>query len=83
MFIENFIGEAKLVSDLIHTNIVQTYHLGEARGIYFIAMELIRGVNLEQFTNSSRTNSGSCPRVGCFHYAVESPRPRLRAHQSR
>jgi serine/threonine-protein kinase len=48
-FIENFIGEAKLVSDLIHTNIVQTYHLGEARGVYFIAMELIRGVNLEQF----------------------------------
>src|ERR1044071_7024151 len=49
MFIENFIGEAKLVADLIHTNIVQTYHLGEARGVYFIAMELIRGVNLEQF----------------------------------
>jgi len=49
-FIDNFIGEAKLVADLIHTNIVQTYHLGEARGIYFIAMELIRGVNLEQFT---------------------------------
>jgi len=48
-FIENFIGEAKLVADLIHTNIVQTYHLGETRGIYFIAMELINGVNLEQF----------------------------------
>jgi len=47
-FIENFIGEAKLVADLIHTNIVQTYHLGEANGVYFIAMELIRGVNLEQ-----------------------------------
>ena len=49
-FIDNFIGEAKLVADLIHTNIVQTYHLGETRGIYFIAMELIRGVNLEQFS---------------------------------
>ena len=48
-FIDNFIGEAKLVADLIHTNIVQTYHLGETNGIYFIAMELIRGVNLEQF----------------------------------
>src|SRR5258706_8418655 len=48
-FIDNFIGEAKLVADLIHTNIVQTYHLGETRGLYFIAMELIRGVNLEQF----------------------------------
>ncbi len=48
-FIENFVGEAKLVADLIHTNIVQTYHLGETNGVYFIAMELIRGVNLEQF----------------------------------
>ncbi len=48
-FIDNFIGEAKLVADLIHTNIVQTYHLGEVRGMFFIAMELIRGVNLEQF----------------------------------
>jgi eukaryotic-like serine/threonine-protein kinase len=48
-FIENFIGEAKLVADLIHSNIVQTYHLGETRGVYFMAMELIRGVNLEQF----------------------------------
>ena len=51
MFIENFIGEAKLVADLIHTNIVQTYHLGDTNGICFIAMELIRGVNLEQFTH--------------------------------
>jgi eukaryotic-like serine/threonine-protein kinase len=49
-FIENFIGEAKLVADLIHTNIVQTYHLGEAGGMYYIAMELIRGLNLEQFS---------------------------------
>src|SRR6516162_206430 len=50
MFIEIFIGEAKLVADLIHTNIVQTYHLGETNGAAFICMELIRGVNLEQFT---------------------------------
>jgi serine/threonine-protein kinase len=48
-FIDNFIGEARLVADLIHTNIVQTYHLGETRGVFFMAMELIRGVNLEQF----------------------------------
>jgi len=46
-FVENFIGEAKLVADLIHTNIVQTYHLGEAAGQVFIAMELINGVNLD------------------------------------
>jgi serine/threonine-protein kinase len=51
IFMDNFIGEAKLVADLIHTNIVQTYQLGEANGLCFIAMELIRGVNLEQFTH--------------------------------
>src|SRR5260221_2395308 len=50
-FIDNFIGEAKLVADLIHTNIVQTYHLGESKGVYYISMELIRGVNLEQFSD--------------------------------
>jgi eukaryotic-like serine/threonine-protein kinase len=55
-FIENFIGEAKLVADLIHTNIVQTYHLGEARGLYFICMELIHGVNLEQFAQKLHEN---------------------------
>ncbi len=60
-FIENFVGEAKLVADLIHTNIVQTYHLGEAKGIYFIAMELIRGVNLEQFAEQLRDKSRVLP----------------------
>ncbi len=67
-FIDNFIGEAKLVSDLIHTNIVQTYHLGEStrliyakmgvnpyglrpgQKVYYIAMELIHGSNLQQFS---------------------------------
>ena len=61
-FIENFIGEAKLVADLIHTNIVQTYHLGEANGVYFIAMELIRGVNLEQFAQQLTDKRRILPR---------------------
>ncbi|MBI2946114.1 MAG: serine/threonine protein kinase [Verrucomicrobia bacterium] len=60
-FIENFIGEAKLVADLIHTNIVQTYHLGEARGIFFMAMELIRGVNLEQFSQQHQEKKRVLP----------------------
>src|SRR5689334_21927712 len=61
-FIENFIGEAKLVADLIHTNIVQTYHLGEAQGVYFIAMELIRGVNLEQFCEQLKDKRSVLPK---------------------
>ncbi len=61
LFLDNFVGEAKLVADLIHTNIVQTYHLGEARGIYFIAMELIRGVNLDQFAHQLSTKKRPLP----------------------
>lgn len=60
-FIDNFIGEARLVADLIHTNIVQTYHLGESRGVYFIAMELIRGVNLEQFLQQVKDKKRTLP----------------------
>lgn len=62
MFIENFIGEAKLVADLIHTNIVQTYHLGEANNVYFICMELIRGANLEQFVRQLVLKKRPLPR---------------------
>jgi serine/threonine protein kinase len=54
LFIENFIGEAKLVADLIHTNIVQTYHLGKIGGQYYMVMEFVRGVNLEQFIEQHR-----------------------------
>ncbi|MCR4316886.1 MAG: serine/threonine protein kinase [Planctomycetes bacterium] len=48
-FVDMFIGEAKLVADLIHQNIVQVYHLGKQDKIYYILMEFVHGVNLEQF----------------------------------
>ena len=53
-FRSNFFGEAQLVADLIHTNIVQTYHLGEVNGQYFITMELVRGINLNEFISIHR-----------------------------
>ena len=48
-FRNNFIGEAKLVADLIHTSIVQTYHLGKVGEQYFMTMEYVAGWNLEEF----------------------------------
>ncbi len=48
-FRKNFIGEAQLVADLIHSNIVQTYHLGYANRQYYMVMEYVHGINLEQF----------------------------------
>jgi serine/threonine-protein kinase len=60
-FQKNFIGEARLVADLIHTNIVQTYHLGQASGQYFMVMEFVRGVNLEQFLERHRAMRRTIP----------------------
>ena len=48
-FRNNFIGEAKLVADLIHTSIVQTYHLGKVGEQCFMTMEYVSGWNLEEF----------------------------------
>src|SRR5258706_6109510 len=50
-FVRLFIGEAKLVADLVHENIVQVYHLGKTDKMYYIAMEYVEGINLEQFLN--------------------------------
>src|SRR5690606_23151092 len=60
-FQNNFIGEARLVADLIHTNIVQTYHLGQVGGQYFMVMEFVRGVNLEQFIDKHRALGRQIP----------------------
>src|SRR5476649_581458 len=60
-FQKNFIGEARLVADLIHTNIVQTYHLGQIGGQYLMVMEYVRGVNLEQLIERHRKLGKSIP----------------------
>ena len=44
-----FVGEAKLVADLVHENIVQVYHLGKVKGQYFISMEYVSGIDLGHF----------------------------------
>ena len=60
-FQKNFIGEARLVADLIHTNIVQTYHLGHIGGQYFMVMEYVGGQNIEQFLERHRKLNRQVP----------------------
>jgi serine/threonine-protein kinase len=60
-FIDMFIGEAKLVADLVHENIVQIYDLGFDGEMYYIALEYINGYNLEQFINAHIQNGKAIP----------------------
>jgi serine/threonine protein kinase len=47
--ISSFVGEARLVANLVHQNIVQIHHLGRHEGGYYIAMEYIDGITLTNF----------------------------------
>jgi serine/threonine-protein kinase len=53
-FVDMFIGEAKLVADLVHQNIVQIYQLGKFGKQYYMAMEYIFGVDLSNFIERHR-----------------------------
>ena len=66
-FRSNFIigDEAKLVADLIHTNIVQTYHLGEISGQYYMTMEYVDGITLEEFIERHKESRSIHPQNRC------------------
>lgn len=42
------LNEARIVSQLEHPNVVRVYDLGEQSGVLYLAMEYIRGVNLNE-----------------------------------
>ncbi len=48
-FVNLFIGEAKLVADLVHNHIAQVYGLWCKDRIYYMVMELVEGVSSADF----------------------------------
>jgi serine/threonine-protein kinase len=83
-FVEMFIGEAKLVANLVHENIVQIYQLGrDESGIYYIAMEYMDGINLEDLLNRHLDMTVSVPvELACF-IGARTCRGLEYAHQKR
>jgi serine/threonine protein kinase len=43
-----FLDEARVAARLHHPNIAEIYELGEVDGVWFLAMELVRGVDLSR-----------------------------------
>lgn len=56
-----FVGEAKLVSDLIHENILQIYQLGRSAEGYFIVMEYVVGKNLAKIIDTLKAAGRTMP----------------------
>jgi len=68
-FINMFIGEAMLVADLVHENIVQVYQLSRIDDSFYIAMEFIHGISLEQFLNKHK-EKGVCIPIDIVTFIV-------------
>ncbi len=60
-FVSSFVGEARLVANLVHQNIVQIHHLGRLDEGYYIAMEYIDGMNLCDFLREHVTLKQDVP----------------------
>jgi serine/threonine-protein kinase len=48
LMVQQFLDEARIGLRLAHPNLVTVYDTGEAQGAYYIAMELVRGVDLDR-----------------------------------
>ena len=62
-FVDLFVNEAKTLVALTHGNIVPIYELGVVDQIYFIAMEYIDGITIEQLLTTLHERSVQMPPV--------------------
>ncbi|MCK6552618.1 serine/threonine protein kinase, partial [Myxococcota bacterium] len=69
-FVASFVAEAKIAVTLSHANIVQIHELGRVDGTYFIAMELVDGVDVYQLVEHCRRTGTKLP-VGLALLVVE------------
>ena len=46
--LERFLNEARTAAQIVHPNVVQIFHIAQAEGTYFIAMEYVRGGTAER-----------------------------------
>jgi len=67
-FVEMFIGEARLVAGMSHSNIAQVFDFGELDGQYFIAMELVQGQPLSKvLRRAQKAGMGVFPEALSLH----------------
>jgi hypothetical protein len=60
-FVRSFVREARLASKLTHPNIAQTFDLGRVDLTYYIAMELVDGVDLRSVLKHIAYSVGPMP----------------------
>jgi len=82
-FIAMFLDEARLSGFLDHPNIVQTFDFGQVDGVYFLAMELVRGRTLAAILETLRKNRLRLGTAPSLFVAKEVARALDYAHRAR
>jgi serine/threonine-protein kinase len=49
LFVQRFYREARIMAKLDHPNIVRCYHVGEDKGLHFLAMEFVDGGSIQDW----------------------------------
>jgi len=78
-FRSRFIEEARVAADLTHSNIVQVLEFGEIEGTYFLAMELVDGLDLERLL-ALAVPKGEQLGLGAAYVAAQTARGLAYAH---
>lgn len=81
-FIRMFLDEARLSGSLGHPNIVQTFDFGQVEGIYYLAMELVRGRTLGAILETLRGNRLRLGTAASLFVAKELARALDYAHRA-
>ena len=79
-FIKLFINEAKISVNLNHPNIVQVYDLGRVGSIWYIAMELLHGRDLNKIVKRLRGEQKKIPLGTAVGIVAETCRGLVYAH---
>jgi serine/threonine-protein kinase len=82
-FTQMFIDEARIASSLTHVNVAQVFEFGEVAGAYYLAMELIEGVDLGRLSEAARRSGIRLPVAVSAFIIAEAARGLQYAHEKR
>jgi serine/threonine protein kinase/tetratricopeptide (TPR) repeat protein len=68
-FTRMFVAEAKVALSLNHANIVQVFDFGQVHGDFYLAMELVEGVDLMRLYHAVRRAGDTFPPVIAAYFA--------------
>ena len=71
-FVEMFLSEARLASQLNHPHLVQIFDFGEDHGQYFLAMEYVDGPSLHVLIHRARARGMALPPAVCAWLAASA-----------